>query len=125
MKKTSDAAALAERLRKICLALPDANERTSHGEPTWFAGRGKVFAMFDNHHHGAKHIAVWLPLPLGVQESLIEHDPAVFFKPPYVGVRGWVGVVLDQGPDWSKVTKLVRDAYMHVASKTLQRRVSL
>ena len=51
-----------ERLRAICLALPEANERVSHGEPTWFAGKGKVFAMFDNHHHGAKHLAVWLPL---------------------------------------------------------------
>src|SRR5262245_22291575 len=63
------------RLRAICLSLPEANERTSHGEPTWFAGKGKVFAMLDNHHHGSDHIAVWLPQPFGVQTSLIDADP--------------------------------------------------
>ena len=65
------------RLRAICLAFPEANERVSHGEPTWFAGagRGKVFAMLDNHHHGALHLSVWLPAGLGAQEALIDSDP--------------------------------------------------
>src|SRR5215471_21366586 len=71
-------ASLVKRLRRICLALPEANERISHGEPTWFAGKGKVFAMLDNHHHGAPHVAVWLPQPLDVQETLIEADPGRF-----------------------------------------------
>ena len=57
------------RLRRICMALPDANEKLSHGEPTWFAGKGKVFAMLDDHHHGAAHLAVWLPQPFGAQEA--------------------------------------------------------
>src|SRR5688572_28829880 len=61
---------LVERLRKLCLSFPDAVEKTSHGEPTWFAGKGKVFAMLDNHHHGAAHLAVWLPQPAGVQPAL-------------------------------------------------------
>ncbi|HEY3497953.1 MAG TPA: MmcQ/YjbR family DNA-binding protein [Polyangiaceae bacterium] len=108
-----------ERLRKICLALPEANERVSHGEPTWFAGKGKVFAMLDDHHHGARHLSVWLPQPLGTQEELIEADPDRFFKPPYVGPNGWVGVVLDTKPDWNAVAGLVRDAYVHVATKKL------
>ena len=86
---------LVERLRKICLALPDAVEKVSHGEPTWFAGKGKVFAMLDNHHHGAAHLSVWLPQPPGGQAALIDADPARFFRPPYVGPSGWVGVVLD------------------------------
>ncbi|MFO0664749.1 MAG: MmcQ/YjbR family DNA-binding protein [Polyangiaceae bacterium] len=121
MKKTE--AAIVTKLRDICLALPEANERVSHGEPTWFAGKGKVFAMLDNHHHGAAHLGVWLPVPVGVQESLIELDDALFFKPPYVGVKGWVGVVLDQKPDWRKVASLVHDAYAHVATKTLRARL--
>ena len=81
------------------MALPEANEKISHGEPTWFAGKGKVFAMLDDHHHGATHLAVWLPQPFDAQEALIGSDPARFFRPPYVGVSGWVGVVLDTGPD--------------------------
>lgn len=112
-------APLVDRLRKICLALPQANERVSHGEPTWFAGKGKVFAMLDNHHHASNHLGVWLPLPRGVQQTLIETDPERFFSPPYVGVRGWVGVVLDTNPDWAMVTQLIRDAFVHVATKSL------
>jgi predicted DNA-binding protein (MmcQ/YjbR family) len=108
-----------DRLRAICLALPEANERVSHGEPTWFAGKGKVFAMLDNHHHGATHLSVWLPQPLGAQELLIAADPAQFFRPPYVGPSGWVGVVLDDKPDWKMVAGLVRDAYVHVATRKL------
>src|SRR5690606_28743350 len=59
--RSAAGARVLERLRAICLALPEANERVSHGEPTWFAGKGKVFAMFDDHHHGADRVAVWLP----------------------------------------------------------------
>jgi hypothetical protein len=117
--RPSAAERIVERLRKICLALPEANERVSHGEPTWFAGKGKVFAMLDNHHHGATHVAVWLPQPFGVQDMLIEADPERFFRPPYVGPSGWVGVILDRKPDWASVAQLVRDAYMHVATRKL------
>jgi hypothetical protein len=117
--RPSSSERIMERLRKICLALPEANERRSHGEPTWFAGKGKVFAMLDNHHHGAAHLSVWLPQPLGVQEMLIEADPERFFRPPYVGASGWVGVVLDRKPDWPAVTQLVRDAFVHVATRKL------
>jgi hypothetical protein len=111
---------VVERLRKICLALPEANERLSHGEPTWFAGKGKVFAMLDDHHHGAEHVSVWLPQPPGIQQMLIDADPERFFRPPYVGPSGWVGVVLDRGPpDWSMVAELVREAYVHIATRKL------
>jgi len=109
------------RLRRICMALPDANEKLSHGEPTWFAGKGKVFAMLDDHHHGATHLAVWLPQPFGAQEALIGSDPERFFRPPYVGVSGWVGVVLDTGPDWDAVAALVREAYLMVATAMLRK----
>jgi predicted DNA-binding protein (MmcQ/YjbR family) len=115
---------IVERLRKICMALPEAGERISHGEPTWFAGKGKVFAMLDAYHHGSTHLAVWLPQPLGSQEALIDSDGARFFRPPYVGVRGWVGVVLDGKPDWNMVQSLVREAYVHVATQKLRAQLS-
>lgn len=114
---------LVERVRRICLALPDATEKTSHGEPTWFAGTGKVFAMLDDHHHGAAHLALWLPLPRGAQETLVASDPKRYFRPPYVGHRGWVGVVLDGRPEWRSVADLVEEAYRHVAAKRLLARL--
>jgi predicted DNA-binding protein (MmcQ/YjbR family) len=112
--------ALVARLREICMALPEANERVSHGEPTWFAGKGKVFAMLDNHHHGSEHLGVWLPQPRGVQEQLLAAEPKRFFRPPYVGSSGWVGVVLDVRPDWKGVAQLVRESYVFVATAKLR-----
>jgi hypothetical protein len=82
-----------------------------------------MFAMFDNHHHGARHIGVWLAMPLGAQEALVYQDPKRFFVPPYVGVRGWVGVRLDGRPSWKTVEKVVREAYKFIA--TPARRVPL
>ncbi|HET6982465.1 MAG TPA: MmcQ/YjbR family DNA-binding protein [Myxococcaceae bacterium] len=114
-----DAAAVG-KLRALCLAFPEANERRSHGEPTWFAGKGKVFAMLDNHHHGSKHLAVWLPMPPGLQEWLIDTDPERHFRPPYVGPAGWVGVVLDGRTRWDLVEKLLREAFVHVAGARLR-----
>ena len=107
------------KLRAICLALPDAVEKTSHGEPTWFAGKGKVFAMLDDHHHGAPHLSVWLPAGLGAQEALIASDPKRYFRPPYVGASGWVAVVLDDRPDWAVVAWLVEQGYRLVAKPRL------
>jgi hypothetical protein len=112
----AEAAAVA-RLRAICLALPGAIEKIAWGEPTWRAG--KIFAQMDTHHHGADHIAVWLPTRPGVQEALVEENPARFFRPPYVGPKGWVGVRLDRKPDWRTITALVADAYREVASPRL------
>ena len=107
------------RLRAICLGLPEAIEKVSHGEPTWFAGKGKVFAMLDNHHHGAPHLSVWLPAALGAQEALIESDPKRYFRPAYVGSSGWVGVVLDMRPNWAVVAWLVEQAFRLVAHPRL------
>jgi predicted DNA-binding protein (MmcQ/YjbR family) len=115
----STSAAAINKLRAICLALPKAVEKTSHGEPTWFAGKGKVFAMLDDHHHGAKHLSVWLPAGLGAQEALVASDPERYFRPPYVGANGWVGVVLDDRPDWAVVAWLVEQGYRLVAKPRL------
>jgi predicted DNA-binding protein (MmcQ/YjbR family) len=108
-----------ERVRRICLALPEASEKVSHGEPTWFAGAGKVFAMIDDHHHGSPHLSVWLPAPAGAQEALVRSDPDRYFRPPYVGGRGWIGVVLDGKPDWRMIAGLVEEAYRQVATRRL------
>ena len=112
-----------DRLRAICLALPDTSEKVAWGEPTWRVG-GKLFAQLDNHHHGADHLAVWMPAPLGEQESLIFLDPERFFRPPYVGQRGWVGARIDRRPDWSLVTALVTQAYREVAPPRLRAAVA-
>lgn len=78
----------------MCLALPGTSERLSHGEPTFFV-QGKVFVMFADNHHGDGRIAVWLPVPPGAQAAHLAGAPGAYFKPPYVGVRGWVGIELD------------------------------
>ncbi len=82
-----------ERVRRLCLALPATDERISHGEPTFFVAR-RVFVMFADNHHGDGRVAVWLPAPPGVQSALIEQSPAIYFRPPYVGHKGWVGIDL-------------------------------
>jgi hypothetical protein len=105
-----------DRLRAICLALSETTEKTAWGEPTWRV-RGKLFAQLDDHHHGAEHLAVWLPAALGVQELLVKSDPRRFFVPPYVGHRGWIGVRIDGRPNWRLVTTLVHDAYAQAAPK--------
>ena len=112
----SETAAVA-RLRAICLSLPGVTEKIAWGEPTWRAGR--IFAQMDTHHHGADHLAVWLPARAGVQEALVEENPEQFFRPPYVGQKGWIGVRIDRRPDWRIVAGLVRDAYRTVASPGL------
>jgi len=107
-----------DRLRAICLALPETTEKMAWGEPT-FRVRGKLFAQLDNHHHGADHLAVWLPMPLGAQEGLVYVDPVRYFVPPYVGGRGWVGVRIDRRPNWKAIADLVREAYCTVAPPRL------
>jgi len=116
-RKWSDRSPVA-RLREICLALPDTTEKMAWGEPTWRV-RGKLFAQLDDHHHGADHVAVWLPAPLGEQEAMIFTNPRQFFRPPYVGHRGWIGVRLDGDVDWAEIAELCEDAYRAVAPAKL------
>jgi len=104
------------RLRKICLAMPEATEKLSHGEPTWFAK--KVFVMLSKHHHDDR-LGFWCAAPPGEQEALVQADPQRFFRPPYVGGRGWVGVYLDVPQDWDEIAELVEESYRLVAPKTL------
>lgn len=106
-----------DRLRPMCLALPEVVEKLSHGEPTWCVR--KTFVMFANRHHDDR-VAFWCAAAPGEQEALMAADPRHFFRPPYVGVRGWVGVYLDvAGVDWTQIAELVRDAYREVAPRKL------
>ena len=106
-----------ERVRRICSTLTETNEKLSHGEPTFFV-KNKVFVMFAYNHHNDGHIAVWLPVPSGFQTTLIENEPEIFFKPPYVGVRGWVGIELDRITD-KDLTYHIEVAWELIAPKRL------
>ena len=110
-----------ERVRRICTTFPETTEKLSHGEPTFFV-RKKVFAMFANNHHNDGHIAVWLPAPAGVQSMLIEGSPEKFFKPPYVGVRGWIGVELANVDD-DELEFHVRSAWRLIAPPRMHTQV--
>ena len=105
------------RVRRICAALPSTSEKLSHGEPTFFVNK-KVFAMFDNNHHHDGHIAVWIPAAPGTQQHLTRTSPQTFFKPPYVGVRGWVGVELERVSD-DELTLHLLEAWRIIAPKKL------
>lgn len=101
------------RLRAICLALPEAEERETWELPT-FRVRGKIFAMAP-----AGGTEVWCKAPRGSQELLVEADPDRFFAPPYVGPKGWIGIRLTKRPDWAEVEVLVRRSYRLVAPRRL------
>jgi hypothetical protein len=107
-------------VRAACLWPPETEERISHGSPN-FTVRGKTFASYVVNHHGDGRVALWLSAAPGLQESYVTADPARYFVPPYVGVRGWLGVHLDKGLSWKHIAGLVRNAYANVAPAALVR----
>ncbi len=116
----ADAATTAlAKVRDICLALPEATERLSHGSPTFFVRGKKTFVMFLDDHHGDGRLALWVAAAPGVQAEMVDEEPDRFFVPPYVGHRGWLGVRLDRKPDWGEVAGICEDAFRQVAPKTL------
>ena len=108
-----------ERIRELCLALPETEERLSHGSPAFFIRRGRAFVMFLDNHHGDGRLAIWCAAPAGLQESLVAAAPEHYFVPPYVGHRGWLGVRLDRALAWDEIAGIVEDAYRKVAPKRL------
>ncbi len=112
-------AAVLARVRRMCLALPEAHEKLAWGAPT-FRVRDRQFAMYLDDHHGDGRLALWCKAPAGAQEALVGADPGRFFVPPYVGPRGWLGIRLDEGLDWGIVAGLVRDGYLEAAPKRLR-----
>jgi hypothetical protein len=108
------------RLRKLCLALPQAHEVEAWGEPT-FRVKNKIFAMYaepNNHHGGGQH-AVWCKASAVNQRLMVEAAPERFFVPPYVGPSGWIGVWLEEKCDWPELADLLRDSYRMIAPKKL------
>src|SRR4029077_13507037 len=110
-------AAILARVRKLCLALPEATEKLSHGSPTFFVK--KTFVMYLDDHHGDGRLALWCAAAPGVQAEMVDQEPDRFFVPPYVGGRGWIGVRLDRDPDWDEIAGVIEDAYREVAPKRL------
>jgi hypothetical protein len=114
-RSRKDNGAQLKRLRRICLSIPGTIEKLSHGEPTFFTPK-RVFAMFSNNHHSDGHISVVLPMGPGVQEALIEEAPEIYYRPPYVGSAGWVGVELSKVGD-DQLGSLVHEAFNLMAAK--------
>jgi len=107
-----------ERLRGLCLALPEVTERLSHGEPTWFVRGKKTFVTYADRHHDDR-VAFWCAAPPGAQAELVAAAPERYFVPPYVGGRGWLGVRLDVPVDWDELAEVVLDAYREIAPARL------
>jgi hypothetical protein len=108
------------RLRLICLGFPEVTERPSHGAPTWFVrGKSSFVTLWASGHHADRFPHLWCAAPPGAQEELVASEPERFFRPPYVGGRGWLGVRLDIDLDWNEIAGICADAYRAVAPKGL------
>jgi hypothetical protein len=105
-----------DRVRAICLALTGVSERQSHGEAAWFTAKGRAFVTCADRHHDDR-VAIWLAAAPGAQETLVASNPTRFFRPPYYGVRGWLGVYLDVSVDWAEIEALVADAHRLIAGR--------
>ena len=110
---------LDQAVQQLCLAFPGAEEFISHGMPNYRARGGKIFATYAVNHHGDGRIALWLNTPAIMQDSYVRAEPKYYFKPPYVGPAGWLGVRLDTGLAWQRVAPIVRAAYERTAPAKL------
>lgn len=106
---------LLERLRKLCLAYPEATEKLTWEESHTFRVRDKIFAMTGHDHDG--RIGVWCKGAPGAQDVLVGAAPDRYYSPPYVGSRGWVGAHLDSDTDWNQIAVIVEDSFRLVAPK--------
>lgn len=118
-----DSAWLLDRVRALALALPEAEERGSHGASGFrTTGRsGKFFAYFSDRHHGEPHVAV-LVKTSGNDElaELVASDPDLFYRPAYYGASGWVGLVLNRrDTDWDQVSHWIARSWRAVAPRRL------
>ena len=118
-----DVAEAAERLRTIAAELPEVTERVSHGAITFFVRGKRTLCYLTDDHHGDGRLALICAAAPGVQEELVEADGERFFRPPYVGHRGWIGLRLDVKPGWAEVQAAMEDAYRQVAPVTLVRQL--
>jgi hypothetical protein len=119
MATARQVAAALKKVRALCLGLPEVIERPSHGAPSFFIRGKKTLCMFVDDHHGDGILGLWCPAFPGVQEELVESEPDRFYRPPYVGPSGWIGVRLDRDVDWDEVHGILVESYRKVAPKTL------
>ena len=106
-----------DRLREIRASLPETSERLSHGAPAFFYREKRCFLMLMDNHHDDGRLAIWCAAPAGAQELLVGTDPEKFFRPPYVGHRGWLGVMLQGDVDWDEIAGIVEEAYATVTEQ--------
>ncbi|QGN31528.1 MmcQ/YjbR family DNA-binding protein [Microlunatus sp. Gsoil 973] len=116
----TDAERELDKVRRACLRLPETNERPSHGSPAFYVRDKKVFVYFWDDHHSDGRLCIWCAAPEGIQQQMIETEPERFFRPPYVGHRGWLGVHLREVGQ-EELTAIATDAYRCVAPRTLVR----
>jgi hypothetical protein len=108
------------RVREICLAMPEVTERPSHGAPTFFVRNKSTFVqVWIDGHHDDTFPHLWCAAPPGAQEELVRSEPDRFFRPPYVGHRGWIGLRLDVAVDWDELAEICEEAYRTVAPAKL------
>ena len=107
-----------EAVHELCLAFGDSEARHSHGLPDYRV-KGKVFAQYAVNHHGDGRVALWLNSPDGVQQECVSMDGESFFVPPYLGPRGWLGVILDKNLSWDEIQYQVAEAYLHTSRSRL------
>jgi predicted DNA-binding protein (MmcQ/YjbR family) len=111
---------LNEAIPDLCLALPDVEQFESHGAPNFRVRGGKVFAIYALNHHGDGRVALWLKAPPGAQDHLAGDERGHYFVPPYVGPRGWLGVILDRGLSWAEIGQRLREAHAEAAPRSLR-----
>lgn len=109
---------LEDRVRAICMALPEVTEKTSHSAPAFFVKK-QFLHLWVNGHHDDQFPHLWCAAPVGAQDELVETEPKRFFRPPYVGGRGWIGVRLDGNVDWAEIAEICKDAYRVIAPPKL------
>lgn len=107
-----------EKVRRACLRLPETSERLSHGGPSFFVREKKQFVSFLDDHHGDGRLAIWCAAPEGVQQEMIDTEPERFYRPPYVGHRGWLGVEVRRF-EQDELDAIAEEAYRCVAPKML------
>lgn len=115
------------RVREIALALPEVNERYSHGAPSFFLRDKRPICYFhDSDFASDERVSIWCPATQGSQAELIAIDPEVFFAPTpsSSGVfKDWIGAFLDTldetNVDWADIAGVIEDAYRQVAPKKL------
>lgn len=116
-----DYAAILERVRALALALPGTAEKLSHGSPGFMIEKGRFFAYhWQNHHSDGETAVIVKTSGFEEQAMLIESDPELYYRPPYLGPSGWVAIRLDRADtDWEHVGDRIASSWSLVAPRRL------